>query len=329
MSIVFTSLQHPFLFMKLASWLAATFLLPVCVFAQLPIHQIRIISPKGELHAEPQFVLLDSTARRQRLDTLPEVRYWLRCIRNNDDVLIVTVANTRKVVGKVDREYWQSIGASGQKAFRDSLRTEYSLPVNTQFSFTSGKRSYYPVYRVMPYISKGIRVFAQNNTDPWYAQAILLIESPAGLAYSSVGAYGPFQLMPEVAREMGLKVAGKVDERAEFDKSAMAAAKLIRTVCIPQAREILNSHRIAYNENDLWFRLFVMHVYHAGAGNVRAVVGKIRPKTGGMALIQAMWHTRAAEFGQQSQNYSQIALAALIELDIIIQNYWEVVQDNP
>ena len=32
--------------------------------------------------------------------------------------------------------------------------------------------------KVLPDISKAIRVFQQNDVDPWYAQTILLIESP-------------------------------------------------------------------------------------------------------------------------------------------------------
>ncbi len=42
-------------------------------------------------------------------------------------------------------------------------------------------------------ISRGIEQFIINDTDPWYAQAILMIESPGKLAYSNAGAYGPFQ----------------------------------------------------------------------------------------------------------------------------------------
>src|SRR5690554_8012570 len=79
-------------------------------------------------------------------------------------------------------------------------------------------------------------------------------------------------------------------------------------VCIPEAKVILDRHGIAYHENDLWFRLFVMHIYHAGAANVSGVVNKINPSTGGMDLIQAMWVTENGRFRNASQNYTQIAL---------------------
>jgi hypothetical protein len=116
--------------------------------------------------------------------------------------------------------------------------------------------------------------------------------------------------MPEVAKRYGLKVSATVDERANFTKSAYAASQLLKQSCIPSARKILNETGIRYDENELGFRLLVMHVYHAGAGNVAAVVRKINPKTSVMDLIQNMWITTAASFGNNSQNYSQLALAA-------------------
>lgn len=124
--------------------------------------------------------------------------------------------------------------------------------------------------------------------------------------------------MPYVARKCGLVVTRTRDDRTDLIKSATAAAQFIATVCIPGARKILDEHKIDYNERDLWFRLFVMHVYHAGAGNVNAVVNKINPESGGMELIRTMWRTEAAGFKNESQNYSQIALAAIISFDKLI-----------
>jgi hypothetical protein len=54
----------------------------------------------------------------------------------------------------------------------------------------------------------------------------------------------------------------------------------------------------------------VLHIYHAGSGNVSAVVNKINPTEGGQSLIKAMWQTHAASFGNSSQNYTQLALAS-------------------
>jgi len=56
----------------------------------------------------------------------------------------------------------------------------------------------------------------------------LLIESPNKLQKSFVGAYGSFQLMKNVAIQIGLKVNGYVDEREDFNKSAWVASQLIK-----------------------------------------------------------------------------------------------------
>jgi hypothetical protein len=184
--------------------------------------------------------------------------------------------------------------------------------------FTKGKNDFYDAKAVIPQIDRAIPIFVQNNVDPFYAQAILLIECPGKTLKSNVGANGSFQLMKSVAIQMGLKVNKSVDERKDFDKSAWAASKLLRTVCIPYTRSMLEKRGIAYNENDLWFRLLVMHVYHAGAGNVEKALTVINPCEGGIELIKTLWHTKAGAFGKSSQSYSQLAVSALIELDLIL-----------
>ncbi len=55
--------------------------------------------------------------------------------------------------------------------------------------------------------------------DPWYAQSILLIESPGQMKKSISGAYGAFQLMPGVARAQGLIVNKTLDERKKSLKN--------------------------------------------------------------------------------------------------------------
>ena len=93
------------------------------------------------------------------------------------------------------------------------------------------------------------------------AQSILLIESPAQLKYSSVGAYGPFQIMKKFARTMGLTVNRYIDERKDFTKSAFAASELLRTICVPQARRILcEMDDVDPNGDELWFK-FLYFIY--------------------------------------------------------------------
>ena len=125
--------------------------------------------------------------------------------------------------------------------------------------------------------------------------------------------------MKPVARQLGLKVNKHVDERSDFNKSAWAAAKLIRTICIPYTNKMLDARGITYNQTDLWYRLLVLHVYHAGAGNVAKAINVIDPCEGNIELIKSLWQTKAGQFGIASQNYSQVALANLIELDLLLK----------
>src|SRR5205807_1986852 len=100
---------------------------------------------------------------------------------------------------------------------------------------------------------------------------------------------------------------------------AKVAAKLLKTACIPYIRQYLADYNLPYNETDLWFRLLVLHAYHAGAGNVHGVLSKLQPKTGGVALFTQLWQTECGRFKNESQNYSQIALASISLFDELLQ----------
>jgi hypothetical protein len=78
---------------------------------------------------------------------------------------------------------------------------------------------------------------------------------------------------------------------------------------------MLEKRGMAWCETDLWYRLLVLHTYHAGAGNVEKVLAAINPEVGNMDLIKKIWVTKAGAFGNSSQNYSQLAIATLLELD--------------
>lgn len=243
-------------------------------------------------------------------DELPQVKFWTSIMRLSPDSSLVNIASTRTIIERISNKDWRLMSESSKDRYRDSIRSVYNLDSTERIYVTTGKNDFYRFKEVYPSLTKGILAFEQNNVDPWYAQAILLIESPAQIRKSVSGAYGPFQLMPGVAKMYGLTVGKYLDERKDFNRSAYAASALLKSICIPSAKKILEDNHYQYNESDLWFRLFVMHIYHAGAGNVRAVVEKIGTLPDGKQLIQQMWQTKAAAFGNNSQNYSQLALAA-------------------
>ncbi len=254
----------------------------------------------------------------ERWDTLAQPKFWREVMELPSDSCIINIAATREILGRDSFVEWKKQTEPEKSAYKDSVRKFYNLPDTTKIYVTSGKNHFYDVEKVMPSISKAVEIFQQYHTDPWYAQAILLIESPGKIAYSTVGAYGPFQLMKSVAKSHGLIVNSKIDERKDFDKSAMGAASLLRKTCIPEARRILTKHNINFNEQDLWFRLFVLHIYHAGAGNVQGLMSSIDPKEGGQSLITTMWQSEWGGFKNASQNYSQVALASLLRLHELI-----------
>lgn len=76
-------------------------------------------------------------------------------------------------------------------------------------------------------------------------------------AVSRVGAKGMWQLMPVTARELGLKVSHKYDERTQVYKSTVAAAKYLRDL---------------YSEYHDW--LLVIAAYNGGPGTVNKAIHK-------------------------------------------------------
>lgn len=256
----------------------------------------------------------------EKWDELPQPNFWRTLMTMEEDSALINIGFNRQIIKKVAVNDWNKKSDIDKNGFRDSVRTFFGYPQDTRIFMTSGKKSFYDFEKVIPTIEQGIDVFQYNNVDPFYAQAILLIESPNKLQKSPVGAYGSFQLMKNVATQMGLTVNNVIDDRKDFDKSAWAAAKLIRTICIPETNRILNEKCITYEPTDLWYRLLVLHVYHAGAGNVKKVLDVINPEKGNMELITTMWQTEAGGFRNASQNYSQLALASILELNAIIYN---------
>jgi hypothetical protein len=247
---------------------------------------------------------------------LPQIKFWRLLMNTSEDSCLLNFHHNRKIICKMNNAAWTTRSDSIKKCWRDSVKMAYNEDTAKRVLVTTGKRFFYAFDRAFENFDRGINCFVENNVDPWYAQAILLIESPNKLQKSNAGAYGSFQLMKDVARMFGLKVNRKVDERANFERSAFAASSLIKKVCIPKAHNILDSLGIkSQSENELWFKLLVMHVYHAGAGNVRNALFTFQPKEGNMELIYKLWQAETRHFKSASQNYSQLVLAAMLEMN--------------
>ena len=258
--------------------------------------------------------VFDSSIIHLYCDTLPQVKFWDRVLDLSPDSAVLNIAHNRQIVQTVCTNWWNKQSDDFKYCYRDSIRKCYQLPDTTRILLTVGKGHYYVWDSAFYLIDKAIDIFVENNVDPWYAQSILLIESPRGNYRSPAGARGYFQLMKNVARKFGLKVNKHIDERLDFNKSAYAAAMLLKTICIPETKKILNSLNIPFNENELWFKLLCMHVYHAGSYNVRNALFNSPCRTPGMPLIYCLWQIRYKAFQSASQNYSQLILTAYIKV---------------
>ena len=275
-----------------------------------------IIQLKDPATKEERSYIFDRQIYLLRCDTLPQIRFWRKIMNLSKDSGLVNVADTRFVLSKCCTKEWNNNSEECKSELKLSLKQFNCVEDSEKVFFTEGKSFFYDFNKVYPNLHQGITVFQKNNVDPWYAQAILLIESPGRLQKSTAGAYGPFQLMPYVARKYGLIVNRKKDERANLEKSAYCASMLLKNVCIPKTKQALDSLGISYSEQDLWFRCLVMHTYHAGIGNVMPALEACGVREPGMDLIQKLWQTQAKGFKNASQAYSQLALAAMLEMDL-------------
>ena len=108
-----------------------------------------------------------------------------------------------------------------------------------------------------PYFDLMDKILAKHGL-PVELKYLAVIES--GLKYNKKswsGAVGPWAFMPAAAREYGLKISGKKDERLDYAKSTEAAARL------------LTDFYAKYHD---W--LLVIAAYNSGPGNVDRAIRK-------------------------------------------------------
>jgi len=126
--------------------------------------------------------------------------------------------------------------------------------------YSKRERSYiiYMFKRGKNYFQKAIDIFDKYNV-PYELQMLPALESNfSANAVSPVGAVGYWQFMSELAREYGLHVGGKNDQRKNFTKSTIAAAKFFRD-------------QLEYFNDDL---LLTVAAYNCGQGRVGQAVKK-------------------------------------------------------
>ena len=111
-----------------------------------------------------------------RWDTLPQTQFWKKIMQLSPDSCIINVACNRKIIEKVAIKKWSAQTEFQKDLYRDSIRLVHGLSSTEQINVTTGKNDFYRFKDVYPSLSKGIKEFEQNGVDPWYAQAILLIE---------------------------------------------------------------------------------------------------------------------------------------------------------
>jgi membrane-bound lytic murein transglycosylase D len=113
----------------------------------------------------------------------------------------------------------------------------------------------------LTYLNTIDRIFTQHGL-PTELKYLAIIESRLNTrAVSHVGAVGPWQFMAGTARDYGLVVNAKRDERKDFLKSTHAAARYLKYL---------------YNEFGDW--LLVLAAYNGGPGYVYNAIKKSRSR---------------------------------------------------
>lgn len=255
--------------------------------------------------------------QRDGWDTLPEIRFWRRIVSMTKDSVLVNIIETRKGIDVIPRWMYDSLDAVGKlDTLRNEMRVKHKVHELQNIRFTGGKNHFYKFDDISLKMARGVQLFDSLGVDPFYAQCILLIESPGSNKQKSIaGAYGNFQLMPFVARTYGLRVDSRLDEREIFDRSAYAAARLVKESCIPLARKWCQQYGFVVDESSLWFKLLALHCYNAGPNTVKSAMAVVPNSIQGNKLIQTLWHTKSGYWSTEAQNYSQLAIACYLEYE--------------
>jgi hypothetical protein len=108
----------------------------------------------------------DTTLYSDGWDTLPQTKFWRDVISLTCDSCIINVAYCRKPVNKINRLIWMNQSEPEKLTFKDSVCRVSGLDTATNLYVTAGKGEFYEVKKVLPDISKAIRVFEKIIAIP-------------------------------------------------------------------------------------------------------------------------------------------------------------------
>ncbi len=257
------------------------------------------------------FLALDPASSKQLCQQAGPM-FWRQVLDLSKDSSVIVHVQTRQTFGVLPAKFIDSLEHIGKldsfaKAFRMALGFDSLAPIK----FVRGKSQFFQYHKIGPLMNEAFAVFRQQGLDPRIAEMLLLIESPNNPGgVSSSGAVGHFQLMPFVAKKYGLSVSPGHDERLDFSRSAYAAARLIKEYAEPNADAICVAAGLEVDRQALWYQMLILHIYNAGAASVKEAAAVIGSASDPYEWIQQFWKTKAGRFGNQSQNYSQVALAS-------------------
>lgn len=187
---------------------------------------------------------------------------------------IIGFSTSAKDIIGLDRNFSDSTNDSISQPLSDGLVLKNVHPVvypesleehrqesrNYVKKYSKSQRSYiiHMISRGKKYFSKMADIF-DNYGVPHEMRMLPALESNfTANAVSSAGAVGYWQFMGELAREYGLHTGGQSDERKNFVKSTIAAAKYFRD-------------QLDYFNNDL---LLTVASFNCGSGRVKSAIEK-------------------------------------------------------
>ena len=182
--------------------------------------------------------------------TIPQQKKSFAAVMNEDGIMQLQISDS-SVVPFNELSEAESAEAPQIRLNPRAVKFVKDYVKNNDESLLNVKKRSQPYFKIID------SVFRKYDL-PVELRYLAVIESDLrSSALSPVGARGPWQLMPVTARELGLKVRGKYDERTHYYKSTVAAAKYLRDL---------------YAEFGDW--LLVIAAYNGGPGSVNRAIHK-------------------------------------------------------